>query len=311
MLIFLYGQDTYRSRRKLNEIINHYKEIHKSGLSLKCLDGEKLDYQDFKNETQSVSMFNEKKLVVVEKANSNQEFKQDFLKDSERFIKTKDIILFYEPGEVPKDEFSKYLEKNSKSQKFHFLDGQKLKNWLKKEIISYGAKIDEEALEELVDFVGNDLWQMENEIKKLVSYKKDKEKIEAQDIELLVKPKIETDIFKTIDAMSENKKSQALILLHKHLAKGDAALYLLSMINFQFRNLLEVKDLIEKNVPYYAIPKKTGLHPFIVKKSYQQAQKFSLGQLKKIYQKILEADLDIKTGRVEPATALDLLIAGI
>ncbi len=111
--------------------------------------------------------------------------------------------------------------------------------------------------------------------------------------------------------MAENKKALALDLIHKHLEKGDAPLYLLTMINFQFRNLLEIKDLIEKYVPYYDILKQSSLHPFIVKKSYQQAQRFTFQQLKKIYQKIFEVDLGIKTGKIEPETALDLLIAGI
>ena len=151
---------------------------------------------------------------------------------------------------------------------------------------------------------------MANEIKKLVSYKK-KGKIEVADIKLLVRPKIETDIFKTIDALAEKKKNLALNLIHNHLEKGDTPLYLLAMINFQFRNLLEVKDLIEKNIPYYQIINQSNLHPFIVKKSFQQAKRFTLPQLKKIYQKIFQVDLNIKTGKLDPQTALDLLIAEI
>jgi DNA polymerase-3 subunit delta len=49
----------------------------------------------------------------------------------------------------------------------------------------------------------------------------------------------------------------------------------------------------------------------LVKKSYRQAQRFTLWQLKKIYQKIFQVDLAIKTGKVEPETALDLFIAEI
>lgn len=59
---------------------------------------------------------------------------------------------------------------------------------------------------------------MSNEIKKLVSYKNNKI-IKLEDIGLLVRSKIETDIFKTIDAIAEKNKKQALNLLHKHLEK--------------------------------------------------------------------------------------------
>ncbi|GAH61420.1 unnamed protein product, partial [marine sediment metagenome] len=79
MIIFLYGQDTYRSRRKLNEIIEHHKKIHKSGLNLKYLNLNEKSFEDFKDEFQSISMFAEKKLIIFEEAFTNQNFKENFL----------------------------------------------------------------------------------------------------------------------------------------------------------------------------------------------------------------------------------------
>ena len=101
------------------------------------------------------------------------------------------------------------------------------------------------------------------------------------------------------------------MLLKAHLEKGDNPLYLFSMINYQFRNLLVVKDLIERNRPYYTISKTSNLHPFVVRKSYEQAGKFSFPELKKIYRKIFQVDLAIKTGKINPETGLDLLLSEI
>jgi len=318
MIIFLYGPDTYRLRQKLNEIIEHYKKIHRSGLNFKKFNLREESFQDFQNEIKSVSMFAEKKLIVLEEALGNKNFKEEFLKNSKKFIGSKNIILFYEEGEVSKDKFVNFLKRQEESQEFQLLDGGKLKNWIKKELENYKAKIEEGALDKLVEFVGNDLWQMSNEIKKLVSYKPESRtreggvpEISSRDIEILIKPKIEPEIFKTIDAIALKNKKQALGLIHKHLEKGDSPLYLLAMINFQFRNLLIIKDLIKRGRPFYTLQKLTGLHPFIVKKSCLQAQKFTIEELKKIYQKIFQVDLDIKTGKVDPETALDLLISEI
>ena len=317
MLIFLYGQDTYRSRQKLNEIINHYKKIHKSGLNLKYFDGKNLSFQDFKDEIRSVSMFAEKKLAVLKNTFLNKNFKENFLRDSKEFAESKDIVLFYEEEEFSGDKLFKFLKKHAKSQEFKPLQSQKLKNWVKKGFDDYGIEIREEALEKLINFVGSDLWQMANEIKKLVSYKLKcpNPEISQRDIELLVKPKIENDIFKTIDAIASKNKKQALDLIHKHLEKGDTPLYLLSMINFQFRNLLIVKSQ-ELRRKFYAgdvrvLTEKLKMHPYVIQKSTQQTRKFNFEELKKIYQKIFQVDLSIKTGKVEPETALDLFIAEI
>jgi len=325
MLLFLYGQDTYRARQKLKEIIEQYKnsasgenldlgsikKIYKSGLSLTCLDGENLKFEDFRDITQQASMFDEKKLLILSNVFANQDFKEKFLKNHKDFLKLKDIILFYEENEIlTKDRFFNFLKTKAKTQNFQPLGGEKLKSWIRQELSKLKTEIDPGAIDKLINFVGNNLWQMSNEIKKLASFKKDK-KINVKDIELLVKPKIETAIFKTIDAISQKNKKQALLLIHQHLEKGDNPLYLLSMINFQFRNLLIIKDLMERQRPYYSILKMTHLHPFVVKKSCQQANKFTLQELKKIYQKIFRVDLDIKTGRIKPETALDLLLTEI
>jgi len=314
MIIFLYGQDGYRLNQKLKEIIEQYKKIHKSGLNLKFLDVRTLSFQDFKDSFQQTSMFKEKKLIILKGIFSNKDFKEELLQNIEKFIDSDDIVLISERNKIlVTDRLFKVLKKKASVQEFKPLEGQSLDNWIKKEIESYGLKINPEALRYIIDFVGNDLWQLSNEVKKLVNYRgKDSGlTIEKQDIALLVKPKIESDIFKTINFLASKNKKKAFSLLKKHLAKGDNPLYLLSMISFQFKNLLIIRELIEQNKPYYLIAKEAKLHPYVVKKSYALAQRFDMPELKKIYQQIFEADLDIKTGKLDPETALDLLITKI
>lgn len=315
MIIFLYGQDNYRSRQKLKEIVEGYKKIHRSGLNLRYVEPGNFSFEDAKNESQTISMFDEKKLVIFRNSLDKlreEEKAMDFLK---KFIDSKDIVVIYEDKEVDKRlSLVKFLEKEAKAQEFQFLDGAKLKSWAKGILDGLEAEIDPMALEKLVEYVGSDLWWMKNEAEKLASYRNGKT-ITVNDVDLLVKPRIEPEIFKTIDAIAFNShwagKKQALRLVHEHLDNGDHPLYLLSMISFQFRNLLVIKDLMEKNVPYYSIPKITKMHPFVVKKSYEQARKFSIRELKKIYQKIFQVDLSIKTGRLDPTAALDFFIVSI
>ncbi len=304
MILFLYGEDTYRMKEKMKEIIEKYKKVHKSGLNLKYFD----NFEDLKDGMKQMSMFKEKKLAIINNPFSNIEFKEKFSENGKDFAKSEDIIVFYQEEVNKNDTFFKFLKKNAKCQEFSSLGGLKLKEWIRKEFGKYQTEIEPKSLEMLIEYIGNDLWRMSNEIKKLVSYK---EKVSSEDVKLLIRPKIETAIFKTIDAISQKNKKLAINLIHKHIEKGDHPLYLLSMINYQFRNLLIIKDLVEKHKPYSVILKKSGLHPFVVRKSYYQAQKFSFQELKKIYQKIFQVDFDIKTGRIKPEIALDLLIAEI
>ena len=311
MIYFIYGEDSYRAKEKLQEIVDHYKSVHKSGLNLVQVDVKGKDLKDIFDNFKITSMFDEKKLIILKDIFLNKKFSEDFLEEIETLKNSKDIIVVFEKNEVDqRTKLFKLLIKNAKCQEFSLLDNRGLKNWFKKESEKYELKIDPMAEATLLLFVGNNLWQLENEIKKLVNFKPDK-LIKKEDIILQVKPKIENDIFKTIDAISQKDKKQSLSFLHKHLDDGDNSLYLLSMIAYQFRNLLIIKEMIDNGLSYETIQKKSGLNPFVVRKTYYLCNQFSYLELKKIYQKIFQVDSNIKTGKIDAETALDLLVAEI
>ena len=311
MIIFIYGQDSYRSRKKLEEIITGYKKIHKSGLNLIYIDAKEKEFSYFLNCLKSNSMFDDKKLVILKNVFSDKKFQEEFLADFKKINNTQDIVVVYENDKVDeRTKFFKTFKKEAKCQEFILLSGSNLKKWVALEFDKYGAKINPQAQETMINYIGSNLWQLENEIKKLAYFKKG-QLIKNEDIELQIKSKIENDIFKTIEALAGKNKKQSLNYLQKHLENGDNELYILSMIAYQFKNLLIIKELIDKQEPYGLIAKKSGLHPFVVQKTFYLCNKFSIDQLKKIYQKIFKIDSDIKMGRINPELALELLITQI
>jgi len=310
MIIFIYGQDSYRSKSKLEEIILGYKKIHKSGLSLIHFDAREKGFNTLSSCLKSNSIFDDKKLVILKNVFSDKKFQEDFVEEVKKINDAKDIIVVYESDKVDeRTKFFKTLKKEAKCQEFDNLAGAQLKKWASQEFEKYGAKIDSQAQDMLLSYIGSNLWQLGNEIKKIAYFKKG-QLIKGEDIELQIKSKIENDIFKTIEALAAKDKKQSLIYLHKHLESGDNVLYILSMVAYQFKNLLIVKELADKN-PYNTLAKKSGLHPFVVQKTFYLCNKFSMDQLKKIYQKIFQIDSDIKMGRIDPELALELLIAQI
>ena len=316
MIFFIYGEDSYRAKRKLEEIILGYQKVHKSGLNLIYIDAKEKDFKDFYSNLKINSMFAEKKLIILKNVFSDAKFQEDFLGNINNLEDIKDIIVIYEDSSPDeRTKFFKALQKCAKCQEFNCLQPAMLKKWVTQEFEKNKTKINPDALDLIVSFVKNDLWAMANEINKLSNYRMGGHPtagpVKKEDVELLVKNNIENDIFKTIDALASKDKKQALYLLHKHLENGDAPLYLLSMISYQFRNLLIIKELQDTQKPYNFIIKKSGLHPFVVQKSYYLCSQFSMSELKKIYQKIFQVDADIKTGKIEAELALDLLLSEI
>ena len=84
--------------------------------------------------------------------------------------------------------------------------------------------------------------------------------------------------------------------MYLNLALGNDPYYLISLIAGQFRNLLSVKDLSERGITQAEIVKKTGLHPFVVRKTMNQIAKFKTEELKLQYRAVLDMEIKSKTG---------------
>lgn len=324
VLIFLYGPDSFRSRQKLKRIIEKYKAKHKSGLNFLKFDLKETGLDDLKRVIKNRPMFAEKKLIVIENlfclTPDNQQEIIEYFK-GEGLEKDQEVVLVVYEESVPdkRSQAFKFLTaKNVLFQEFGNLEGIRLENWIKKEVESRGGNINRQAIQELTVCLSGDLWRMSNEIDKLVAFK-DAEamgremgrEIKKEDVTLLIKAKISANIFQTIDALAQRNKKNALKLLYQHFEEGENAIYILTMFAYQFRNLLIIKELIEKGVPYPELAQRTKIHPFVIKKSFQQIKNFSLEGLKKIYLRIEDLDLAIKTGRIEPKAALEMLVMEI
>lgn len=312
MIIFLYGEDSYRSRQKLEAIKQRFIKTDKSGLNLTLLQSEGLDFDEFKKAVEASGFLGQKRLVILENpiSQSEPELTEKLIKYQTDKIKSEEVIIvFWEKNQIDqRGKLFKYLKKNAQEQEFKLLGGHQLNKWIEETVKERGGTIDSQAVEKLAAYVGPDLWQMSNEINKLIAFNPH---LTAENVGGLVKSKIENNIFNLIDALGRRDKKTALERLHEQEELGQNEIYILTMIVYQFRNLVKVRDCLEQGMPAYLIAQKTGLYPFVVRKSLAQARNFSKEGLKKIYQRLLDLDLAIKTGRIEPKVGLDMLIMEI
>ena len=159
-----------------------------------------------------------------------------------------------------------------------------------------GATIDRDAENYLVQAIGDDLWRMSQEIKKLANYNK---RITLKITEEFVPSAIDDNIFNFTDALSQKNSALALKLLADQLESGANEFFLITMLARQIKILLQVKETKGQGL---------DLHPFVIKKSMQQVNKFSIQELKNLYSKLIEIDSKIKTSQVEPRMLLDLFV---
>lgn len=311
MIIILYGSEPFLAEQKVKEIVENYKKTQKSGLNLTTFKPENFSLDDFKSAIGTVSMFEEKKLIILK--NIFTQIKDEaknilkILKDDDIQGSKEIVVVFFEGGAVEKNkDFESLLKKPNLFQEFKKLEGAKLNGWIKKEFERSGSQIDSKAILALIQSAGNDMYRLKNEIDKLAAYKK---VIIDKDVLNMVSAEFHSDIFSVIDAIAKKDKKLSFRILNDHIEHGESEIYLLSMIVYQFRNLLRVKSLINQEVGADQVVKKTGLHPFVVKKSIDAARLFSLDDLKNIYHKLFDLDLKMKIGSIDSSQALNLFIA--
>lgn len=337
MILFLYGEDTYRLKQKIKEMKEKYISASLGDTNLVVLEGKTVEYNEISRQVLAFPFLAKSRLVIIE--NLIKESKKDIVeKVIELLPKVPEstILVFVEEGKPDKrTALFKKLSKE-KAQEFVPFDEIELNRWIQKEVEERGGTIEPDAIAKLTEYVGNDLWRLANEIDKLTAYsqnlansgqptadslenKKTKKplavgreplaKISSEAIEILVRPQIESNVFNLIDSVGAKNQQQSLRELHQLLDAGQNELYILSMIVYQFRNLLIVRDFIERGTSnQWDIAKKAGLHPFVAGKTLNLARNYSIDSLKNIYSTLLEQDIAIKTGQIDPKTALDLLV---
>lgn len=186
---------------------------------------------------------------------------------------------------------------------------QELERWIREQVAGRGGRIAPRAVHVLAVNVGNDLNILTNEIEKLVLYKEAGETIEVEDVARLSPYAAEASVFELVDALGGQQIQQAAQLLHQKLDEGADPFFLFSMFVRQFRLLIQVKELAGNGARPSAVARELKLHEFVAQKLLQQSQNFTMSQLESLYTYLLECDVDVKSGRLEMPTALDLIVA--
>jgi len=315
MFIFLYGQDSYRSSQKLTEIKQNFIEkTDPSGINIVCLTAEDFSLEKFNGAASQSGFLVAKRLIIVKNLLTKKPLKEtadDLVELLKKLAGNDNIFVFWENGLPDKrTALFKYLNTSQLVQDFTPLENRKLADWAEKYLAAKGGQMAKSALVLLLSCIGHDLWLLANELDKLMAYKNNL-LISQKDVEELVTAKLNENIFGLTDALAASNKSQALKLLQEQLNLGLNETYLLAMMLRQFRILAEIKSLLSQGVLPQEMASKLKLHPFVIKKSLPQAQKFTLTKFKNIYQKLVEVEKKIKSSALPKQTLLSLLIMAI
>ncbi len=221
------------------------------------------------------------------------------------------LLVFVDGPLSENNSLLRSLRPVAQVQKLMAPAGEGLARWIKTAAQQRGSSISPAAIGCLAQLVGNDLWTLDHEIEKLSLYAAGRSIGEA-DVRELVSQVREASIFVAVDAILEGKVGLALRLVHQLRQDGRDVSSIMAMIERQLRLMALARDLTEGDVPPGELGHRLGTpSQFVLNKTLEQARRHSWRDITWCYHRLLEADLSVKQGRLEPDLALEVLVGDL
>ncbi len=319
MLYILFGADDFSLRERLEELKKGWGDKESLAINTTHLEARQLTLSQLINACNTAPFLGKNRLVVVGGLLSRFESRGERHLEGEwkalgeyiaRMPATTQLVLT--DYKISKDNpLLRLLAPTSKVEQFPPLKGTRLQQWIHSRVAKCGGSISPRVMKLLTDLAGEDLWTLSNEIEKLSLYTRGR-RIEEEDVRQVTSYAREASVFAMVDAIVEGRTPVAMQLLHRLLTEGTAPPYLLFMLTRQLRLIVQAKELIAQGSSATKVSETLGLSPgFPTDKLLSQTASYSMPRLIEVYQKLLETDLAIKTGKWKDEIALDLLVAEV
>ena len=304
MVYLLYGTKDFQIEEEIKKLSKNIDEMNISKYDLNN-DMLSLAIED----AETISLFGDKKLVVVENANM---FTGSTSKDSELIEKylnninenTILVLTVHNDKLDTRKKITKLINNVGKVKEFNDeLDATSLVRRLLKDY-----NIDYRTIQLFIDRVGNNPLIIRSEINKIKIYKGNDKNITDEDIINLTTKLIEIDIFKLIDYIVRKNKEKALELYYEMLKMNEEPIKIIVILANQFRIMYQSKELLKKGYSEKDIASILKIHPYRVKLAIQNSRNYTSETLLKHLNDLADIDVGIKTGTLNKDLALELFI---
>lgn len=313
MVYILYGTIEYLIKKQIDTIIQD-NQIDQVSISKYNLANESL--RDIMNDAESISLFAEKKAIIVENAyiftgSTNKKLPEQDTTLLEKYlenINSETILIFIVNSEKldERKKITKLMKKNGIVKEFNHIDTiQVVKNLFE------DHQIKEDVIRFFIERVGDNILLLSSEIEKIKLYKDEDKIITKEDIEQLTAKSLEINNFKLIDAIISKNKVLALNLYQERLKLNEEPIAIIIALANQIRIMYQVKELYFMGHTEHDIASILNIHPYRVKLASQNARKYDSNTLLKYLEELADLDINIKTGNIDKELGLEMFILGI
>tara|TARA_B100001142_G_C14333515_1_gene654998 strand:- start:314 stop:1324 length:1011 start_codon:yes stop_codon:yes gene_type:complete len=321
----VWGENDYLKKEYINSLVVKYTPNDQESFSdVTYSNGKSASIEELQNTLMTVPFFGEFHLVVIYnlldrfKNLANNTRKQNKNTNSDDWFQIislltnippqKTIVLvedLYPENKIIQKDILELID----SKEFKTIAYLELENWIIKKLSDNGKKITNRNARLIADYVGNDMWTLSNEIEKIINYCQN-ELVEEEHLGILINNPKEMKIFKLVDLLLDHNIAVSFKNIPSIFESGYSTQYLLSMLSRQMRLLIIAKQLSLQNAAKNIYKEKLGIYSdYVIDNIISQVGNRDMEVLFKLYEKISELDIAIKTGAINENIVFDNLIS--
>lgn len=300
-LYLLYGDEPYLVERAVKRLLERAVDPGFRDFNLNVFYGNECKGEEVFSAAQTLPMFAPLRVVLVKKGGeltaAAMEVLLPYLQDPSP---TTCLLLQAEKVDGRKKFFAEFKKRGEQVEYKRPYENQ-LGPYVREEVRLAGKRIEAQAAELLAYLVGNNLQELVSQIEKLCLYCGKKEVIGVADVKAIVSDTKVENVFEFTDALGCKDLGKSLTMLTSLFSDGEAALRILGAVARHFRQLWQVRELLDRKVPQAELAKASGINPYFLKKVVDQARNYRVSELRAVFEGMLALDLAFKSGGREDA----------
>jgi len=308
---YIIKSNSYRlTKQKINELISG---IEKDNIAY--FDLTENNIKEVLEECNYNSLFNEKKAIIVNNTNifnTKYEYKEE-LNYLENYLNNPNIntiLIFIADSVSLKKKCVKIINDNNNYFNLMMPKDDELKSEIKEYLKQNNYKIENNALNLIIDNLEENYDYILNELDKVIIIKKDY-LITKEDIDKYTIKNKKDNIFDFVELIIKKNESKIYEYLERYIDDKNEPAILFANIATQYRIIYSSKNLIKEGYSEKEIASLLDIHPYRVKLAINNSYNYTNKELLEKLLYIGELDEQIKLGILDKYIALKLFIINI
>jgi DNA polymerase-3 subunit delta len=186
-----------------------------------------------------------------------------------------------------------------------------IREWIIRRLKEEGKEIDPEALNAIVDLIGQDLSAVAMEVEKIAIFLGEEKRVTLAVVEEILPYLRVHTIFELTDALSRGDSAASVEMLREVIGEGAEPTQILSTIRWHFMRLWSLKMMIDRDENESRISRELKIPSFRLAEYTAQARRIPHGVFRGVFREFYETDRLLKSRWGKGAVVMDKMALDI